>query len=609
MSTLSPPATATAPGRRPWWPWMMLGLGLVWTILIRIPLIVNAEDHLDSDLAVDGLTLLDATHGRWRWHYPGTPYMGILPMLASYPQALVWGTNPITLVSGGTVIWVLIVLMTFWLAWRAFGPEVAGWAIVPLVFSSTGTIWLSGRITGGHLLTLVWHSSALVGLHSCLVRGGWRRTAGLGVWCGLGLYIDAMFLFTIAGIAPAATLAWLRGGRPRSGVVLAAAFLAALTVGLLPREIGRRVDPYDAYPSQFAATFEPSAVLGHARLLVVECLPRLVGGSALNDFEDRIIDPESPLGDLLASTTGVKVGWKLPRPRVWASLLILIGFVAATSRLAADSLGQSDSARQAVGLGAILSAILIVAAFLVNQNIFNSDNYRYLIFLLTPWTLGFGLSMRDLGRRGLRGQLGACLAAGILAASMGATTFSWYRDTRHYLDERGLPRRVESPPWSTLPLRVSRVGFVRGPNPRDTPFEIPADVTHVFAGYWDAYRLAFLSGGRVRGIPLPMYPNRFPGWSMGLGADRGKLLVMLRRYDESPSQYRPAAESPGGRPPLLLSERAPGGPSPLDHRAGQSDRPIDWRPPFATVWRADGRDPAELDRLRIVLPSPEPARR
>ena len=38
--------------------------------------------HLDSDLAVDGLTLLEATRGHWRWHYPGTPYMGIAPRAA-----------------------------------------------------------------------------------------------------------------------------------------------------------------------------------------------------------------------------------------------------------------------------------------------------------------------------------------------------------------------------------------------------------------------------------------------------------------------------------------------------------------------------------------------
>ena len=29
--------------------------------------------------------------------------------------------------------------------------------------------------------------------------------------------------------------------------------------------------------------------------------------------------------------------------------------------------------------------------FLLIRNIFNSDNYRYLIYLLTPWSLGFGL--------------------------------------------------------------------------------------------------------------------------------------------------------------------------------------------------------------------------
>src|SRR5271154_3121544 len=98
--------------------------------------------------------------------------MGILPMLTSYPQALVWGAGPITLVSGGTIIWLLVVGSTFWLAARAYGLDVAGWAILPLVFSSLGTIWLSGRITGGNLLTLVWHNVAIAGLSACLTHGG-----------------------------------------------------------------------------------------------------------------------------------------------------------------------------------------------------------------------------------------------------------------------------------------------------------------------------------------------------------------------------------------------------------------------------------------------------
>src|SRR5271170_1146144 len=127
-----------APARPLRWPWVALGLGLLWTVLIRVPLVLNAHDHLDSDLSVDGLTLLDAIHGHWRWHYPGTPYMGILPVLSSYPQALVWGANPITLVSGGTVIWLFFVASTFWLAAKAYGLEVAGWSILPLAFSSLG---------------------------------------------------------------------------------------------------------------------------------------------------------------------------------------------------------------------------------------------------------------------------------------------------------------------------------------------------------------------------------------------------------------------------------------------------------------------------------------
>ena len=115
-------------------------------------------------------------------------------------------------------------------------------------------------------------------------------------------------------------------------------------------------------------------------------------------------------------------------------------------------------------------------------------------------------------------------------------------------------------------------------------FEIPSDVTHVFAGYWDAYRMAFLSGGRVRGIPLPMYPNRFPGWSVGLGPDRGKLLI-LRPREDSTSGFRSAAETPGARTPVVRSARR-----------------IDWHPAFTTVWNADGRDPAGLDRLQVVVP-------
>jgi hypothetical protein len=569
MSTTPPPATV----RRPRWPWVVLALGLIWTVAIRVPLILNAEDHLDSDLAVDGLTLLDAVDGQWRWHYPGTPHMGILPMLFSYPQALVYGANPITLVSGGTVIWLLVVVATFWLAWRAYGPSVAGWAILPLVFSSLGTIWLSGRITGGHLLTLAWHTLALVGLHACLTRGGRRRAALLGAWCGLGLYLDAMFSITLVGIATAAAIAWLWGSRSRSGIVLAAAFLGGMIVGLAPREIGRRVDPYDAYPAQFSPTFDTSAIASHAHLLAYECFPRLVAGVGLRRIGHST-------GGWSSSFSSSAAGW--------GAVLLMVGFAAAVVRLASDVARRGDLPRRAVGLATLFSSVAIVAAFVVNKNIYNSDNYRYLIFLLTAWSLGFGVCLDDLSRRGLRARLAGGILAVVLAAAMTVAAFRWYRNTRQYVDDRGFPSRRAHAEWSELVVLADRPppGTRRPSAPRTERFTIPADLTHVFGGYWDVYRLSFRSGKRIVGIPYSMYPNRFPGWSSGLGPGRGKILILRPGEETGPAlALRPAAELPAARSDRVRSVRA-----------------IDWHPAFRTAWQADGRDPSELDRLDVVVP-------
>ncbi len=477
----------------------MLGLGLIWTVLIRIPLILNAEDHLDSDLAVDGLTLLDAVNGRWRWHYPGTPHMGILPLLFSYPQALIRGADPIALVSGGTAVWMLVVIATFWLAWRVYSPSVAGWAILPLVFSSLGTIWLSGRITGGHLLTLAWHTLAFLGLHACLTRGNRRSAALLGVWCGLGLYLDAMFLLSLAGILAAASLAWLSGSRSRSGIVLAAVFLAGLVVGILPREIGRRVDPYDAYPG---------AVRGEFRGVRARPACRPPGLRVPTTPGDR---------SRAARPSGARSGGRrspvLPPAGEWPAIALVIGFGAAVVRLAFDAARRGDPPRTAVGGGTLLSATAIAAAFLVNKNIYNSDNYRYLVFLLTPWSLGFGLCLDDLARRGLRGRLAAGLMAVLLAAGMTVATFRWYRDTRAYVDDRGFPVRRERRSWSELIVLPDRpkTGEPRTGARRPVRYTIPPDVTHVFGGYWDVYRLSFLSGKRVVGDPLFDVPQPIPG--------------------------------------------------------------------------------------------------
>ena len=80
-------------------------------------------------------------------------------------------------------------------------------------------------------------------------------------------------------------------------------------------------------------------------LLVVHCLPRLIGGSSLTDFERPLIDPESPLGDLLASLSGgrSRVDASPSEGMGWRSLIV-IGFMVAIVRLA-------RRLRQAAGSG------------------------------------------------------------------------------------------------------------------------------------------------------------------------------------------------------------------------------------------------------------------
>jgi hypothetical protein len=241
-----------------------------------------------------------------------------------------------------------------------------------------------------------------------------------------------------------------------------------------------------------------------------------------------------------------------------------------------------------MALGTVLSALLIVAAFMVNRNIFNSDNYRYLIFLLTPWSLGFGLLTSSLPKRGLPGRAGAGILVAVLMSAMTSTTIGWYREDLGYLDARWRCVRIPQLVWSEIPVWSRRQHDLE----RRVAFVVPPDVTHVFGDYWDVYRMAFLSGNRITGIPHPIYPNRFPGWSRGLGAGQGELLAIGVRREWGSRAPKRRSQTPFGPPSIL---EPPGG--------------NEWKPPFRMVWQNDGRDPAELDLIPVILPSSDRARR
>jgi hypothetical protein len=521
------PADREISPREPRWPWLLLGLAGVWVVLVRVPLVLNAAGHLDSDLAVDGLTLLDATQGHWRWHYPGTPFIGIGPVLLSLPQALAGGVTPATLVSGGTVAFLGLLVATFLLAWWAFGPRVAAWSLVPLACASSGAVWLSGRITGGHLVAAAWHAGAFALLVRCLRGGGRWAAFALGAWCGVGVYLDSMFVVTLAGLVVAAVGYWLAGGPTRRGLVLGVVFVAGFLAGVWPRAVGAWVDPYSCYDGQFALVTRPGVLAEHAGLLGRECLPRLICGHALPGLATA---PAAATVNGVPDTTPGGTGRAGPGAWAVAAAVVALGLWAAGSlALLGRVIRAPDRAGRAVAAGLVLAAGATVAGFVVNRNIFNSDNYRYLVSLLVPGAVGFGLVIDGLWRRGTGGRIGAAVLALAFAVVMTADLKGWYAGFG-WVDVRGLPVR--------RPVNDPVLGWL----------DVHPDLTWVEGGYWDVYRLAFLSGGRVRGVPLAIYPNRFPDWARRPGEPR---LVLLRPMPGA-SAFSEAALQAGGRVVLRL---------------------------------------------------------
>jgi len=509
-------------------PWIGLIAALAWSAAIRAPLVVNADVHLDSDLAVDGLTLDEAIQGHWRWHYPGTPYMGTGAVLLSWGQAKLWGVSPATLVSGGTAAYLLLIGGVFATAWKGFGPKVAAWSLVPLAFASTGTIWLTGRITGGHMLAAAWSAWAWWGLIQFASKPSPARGFALGLFCGLGVYLDSLFLMTLLGLVAAGVVAAMVSRsevwRWSRGVVYGLFLIAGFAIGFAPRPVGRWMEPHDAYNEQFAWTLDSQVLAEHARILFLDCLPRLVAGHRLPGLE---ADPDPSLlgqGAPLQRTSG-----RMPALDPVAMVLtpLALGlFLGSFGVLAWRVVSIGASIGLAVGFGMLISSAAILAAFVVNRNIFNSDNYRYLVLLLIPWALGFGLGASRTSERSRRGLAATVATAVVVGGLFTLDVGAWYRRLG-WVDDR----------WAVVhrPLDDAALRWLD---------EHP-EVVDFAAGYWDAYRLDFLSRRPLRGTPHPIYPNRFPEWSRDLPGSRPQTLVARATAEDQTFLRRAIAD--GGK--------------------------------------------------------------
>ena len=339
-----------------------------------------------------------------------------------------------------------------------------------------------------------------------------------------------MFLVSVFSICCAAFGVWLIEGIRLRGLLIGVVFLLGCLVGNVPRIVGGRVDPWDSYGGLFERTTTSKELREHAWILVDDCLPRLISGHRLPGFE-----AEPP-----PANVGAARDWRASEsnPLAWATVAVTLPvFMISIVALAINglkSIARSAGSPELLARGAVSTGLLVAAAgatagFIMNKNIYNSDNYRYLIVLLIPWALGFGVLCDAIAGRWRAGKWLALALAVIFAAILTADAARWYQRFG-WIRDNGMPiRRNRSDPalaWLN---------------------EHP-DVVGIFGGYWDVYRLSFLTAGRVKGVPFPIYPNRFPDWSEQYPGRRPRVLLTSPLTQRNQSQfYQSLAESEGGR--------------------------------------------------------------
>jgi hypothetical protein len=208
-------------------------------------------------------------------------------------------------------------------------------------------------------------------------------------------------------------------------------------------------------------------------------------------------------------------------------------------------------------------SLAVLAGFVLNRHIYNSDNYRYLVLLILPWSIGIGRAMAWASRKR---RIAAVAVVGLLAVLTTMATYRWYDGMGLMTDPRQ-PRTLErgDPAWRYLA-------------------EHSGSVDAIFADYWDAYRLSFLTGGRVVGVPYPNYPNRFPGVTRAMPGGRPRLLMARRN----------------GLGAFYLREALAGGGELLEWPEPAADVPGIARVPSVAVvdWPRPGDDGKGTDRER-----------
>ncbi|MFM7129042.1 MAG: hypothetical protein ACKO0V_06765 [bacterium] len=463
---------------------------LALAIYLRWPMVASAARHMDSDLAVDGLTLRQfVEEGKWRWHYPGTPHIGMAPMLLSLPAVAAWGEGPAALVFAGLASNMLLISGVYLLVLRAYGRVPAFFSGLVLAAGGLGQVWLSARVTGGHLLAAAWLAWAWFIWSHLIHRNTITLWIAFGLYCGLGLWVDSIFLLGLAGLFVASMVeSWKFRKTVSLKIRLAQAilFTVMLPIGPFLTSLG---DGENVYGNQFELISEMPLFLEHTKILFLQCLPRLIFGRSLPG-KDEITWPDQP--------------FKNEMNQILIAGLIALCLSAITLKFVSKkpSSENRQSWLSSLWLGLFVVCILNFVAFILNKNIFNSDNYRYLVPILPA----IGLFYAWLASSGRLQYFSASIIL-LMALLLCNDVYSWQIDAfiresttaenqiKAIRDEQNFPGKI---------FTYRRI-FVSPGN------GIPPIVNGTFeADYWVVYKSIYLYNLPISaGRPFGFYPDRF----------------------------------------------------------------------------------------------------
>lgn len=463
---------------------------LALAVFLRWPMMTAAERHLDSDLAVDGLTLRQfVEEGKWRWHYPGTPHIGTAPMLLSLPAVAIWGEGSASLVFAGVAANLLLISGVYLLVLKAYDRTSALVSGLLLAAGGLGQVWLSARVTGGHLLAAAWLAWAWYFWAGLIHRNAIFPWIVFGLFCGLGLWVDSIFLLGLAGLFFASLAeAWKfrKTVSLKRRLAQAMLFSMMLPVGPLLTSLG---DGENVYGDQFQLITDVPSLIDHTKILFLQCLPRLAFGRSISG-KDEITWPDQPFKNATS--------WQI------IAALVALTMTAVLLKSASKKKPVSDwsSWLGSLWLGLFCMFILNLAAFIFNKNIFNSDNYRYLVCLLPM----IGLVYAGLVVSGHFRQINIAILL-LIACILGYDVYQWQkhaflRDSETAGDQSSVTGDVIALPRRKFTYNQIFISQASGSPPLvNGTFE---------ADYWIVYKSMYLYHLSISsGRPFGFYPDRF----------------------------------------------------------------------------------------------------